>query len=49
VVAVLNRWIEEEFEDRTRRRFFKVKGSDGYTHRIYYDEKVMEWFDVVED
>jgi hypothetical protein len=49
VVAVLNRWIQEELEDRARRRFFKVKGSDGSTHRIYYDEKVMEWFYVGEE
>ena len=49
VAGVLNRWIEEGSEDRARKRFFKIKGSDGNTHKIYYDEKVMEWFYVVED
>jgi len=49
VAGVLNRWIEERFEDRARKRFFKVKGSDGNMHKIYYDEKIMEWFYVVED
>jgi len=49
VVAILNMWIEEGFEDRARKRFFKVKGSDGKTHKIYYDEKEMEWFYRVED
>jgi hypothetical protein len=49
VVAILNMWIEEGIEERVRRRFFKVKGSDGKTHKIYDDEKEMEWFDRVED
>jgi hypothetical protein len=44
VIAILNIWIEEELEDRVRKRFFKVKGSDGKTHTIYYDEKELEWF-----
>jgi len=37
-------WIEERLEDKTRRRFFEVKGSDGYRYKIYYDEKVKDWF-----
>jgi hypothetical protein len=49
VVAILNMWIEERIEDRVRKRFFKVKGSDGKTRKIYYDDKEMEWFPVVED
>ena len=49
VVSILNMWIEEGIEDRTRKRVFKVKGSDGKTHKIYYDEKEMEWFYMVED
>ncbi|MGD0917877.1 MAG: hypothetical protein ABSB22_15605 [Thermodesulfobacteriota bacterium] len=49
MVAILNMWIEEGIEDRVRKRFFKVKGSDGKTHKIYCDEKQMEWFCMVED
>jgi hypothetical protein len=49
VVAILNRWIEERSEDRTRKRFYRVKGSDGKIRKIYYDEKETEWFYVVED
>lgn len=49
VVAILNMWIEEGIEDRVRKRFFKVRGTDGKTHKIYYDEKEMEWFYTVED
>jgi hypothetical protein len=44
VVEVLDRWIEEGLEDRARKRFFRLKGSDGNIHRIYYDEKALGWF-----
>jgi hypothetical protein len=43
-VEILSMWIEEGFEDRTRKRFFKVKGSDGIIHKIFYDEKTKGWF-----
>ncbi len=49
VMEVLRHWIEEESEDRSRKRFFKIKGSDRAVHLIYYDEKVMEWFQMVKD
>ena len=44
VDEILEHWIEEGFQDRVRKRYFRVKGSDGNTHRIYYDETVLEWF-----
>jgi len=44
VIQILRMWIEERLEDKTRRRFFEVKGSDGYRYKIYYDEKVKDWF-----
>jgi hypothetical protein len=44
VMGVLRHWIEEESDDRARKRFYQIKGSDGVLHRIYYDEKAMEWF-----
>ena len=49
VIEILKRWIEERSEDRSRKRFFKIKGSDRAVHLIYYDEKVMEWFHMVKD
>ena len=49
VAEILSSWMEEGFKDRVRKRFFKIKGSDGNLHKIYYDEKVMEWFYIVED
>jgi hypothetical protein len=44
VNAILDRWVEESLKDRLIKRFFRVKGSDGKTHTIYYDEKDGQWF-----
>lgn len=44
VRKILKMWVEEGYETRERKRFFRVRGSDGYEHTIYYDEKAMEWF-----
>jgi hypothetical protein len=49
VIAILDRWLEERLKDRVIKRLFKVKGSDGKTHNIYYDEKDREWFYRFED
>jgi len=43
IVEIRDRWIEEDFASKVRKRFFKVKGNDGNTHRIYYNEKTLEW------
>jgi hypothetical protein len=44
IAEILDRWIEEGFQDRVRKRYIRAKGSDGNTHRIYYDENVVKWF-----
>lgn len=44
VIEVLKMWIEEGLEDKGRKRFFKVKASDGYFYTLFYDEKLSEWF-----
>ena len=44
IAEILEHWIEEGLEDRVRKRYFRVKGSDGITHRIYYDEDKGEWY-----
>ncbi len=44
VVRILDMWIEEGLEGKSRKRFFRVKGSDDYAHKIYYDEVREEWF-----
>jgi hypothetical protein len=49
VIEILSQWIEERSKNRTRKRFYRVRGNDGFVHRIYYDERAMEWFYVEGD
>jgi len=44
VIEILDIWLEEGLRDRVRKRYFKVKGSDGNAHRIYYNENSQEWY-----
>ncbi len=44
VLEVLEMWVEETGPERTRKRFFLVKGSDGLFHKLYYDGEVRQWF-----
>jgi hypothetical protein len=42
---ILRKWIEEEERDRKQKRFFTVKGSDGFIHTLYHhDPEAEEWF-----
>lgn len=43
-VEIVDKWIEESFSDRTRKRFFIVKTQDNRQYKIYVDEKTSEWF-----
>lgn len=47
VTEIQSTWLQEDLHDKSRKRFFIVKGSDGYIYKIYYDEKNKEWFLVV--
>jgi hypothetical protein len=47
VRETLNKWIEEDLVGKSRKRYFTVKGSDGYIYKMYYDEKKKEWFLVL--
>jgi hypothetical protein len=49
VIEILSQWTEERFDNRERKRSYKIKGSDGVVHRIYYDEKTMNWFYIFKD
>lgn len=44
IVEILSMWIEEDIRNKSRKRFFEVKGIDGDIYRIYYDVKIKEWF-----
>ncbi len=44
VLEIVDRWIEENHADRARKRFFRVRGSDGNSHRLCYDVGDGEWY-----
>jgi hypothetical protein len=44
VAEIQKMWVEEGYEDRIRKRFFKILGSDGYTHILFYNETLRLWF-----
>jgi len=44
VSEIVDRWVEEGTTDRTRKRFFRAKGSDGLIYRLFIDESTGEWF-----
>jgi len=44
VIEILNMWIEEIHNNKQRKRFFKVRGSDGYKYNIFCDVKTGDWF-----
>lgn len=46
IIEILTSWVEEAVGDRLRKRFFKVKGKDGSTHKIYYNEKTEQWYEI---
>ncbi len=48
VIEILKQWIEEKSDDRERKRFYQIKGSDGILHKIYYHERTMQWFRILE-
>jgi hypothetical protein len=43
ILSLVRMWIEESSESRRRKRLFTVRGSDGYTHTLYYEEDSSEW------
>ncbi len=49
VDEILDMWVEEAVYNRARKRFFRVKGSDGLTRTLYYDETLSQWFSVQEN
>jgi hypothetical protein len=44
VVEIVDKWIEESYPDRMRKRFFIVKTENDKQYKIYVDEKTAQWF-----
>jgi hypothetical protein len=43
VTELLAAWVEEGPRGGQRRRVFRLKGTDGHTHILYYDEDRGKW------
>jgi hypothetical protein len=44
VLATIASWLTEDAETRERRRYFRVRGSDGLVHDLCYLEESREWY-----
>ena len=44
ILQILERYTEEFQNDRSRRNFFHVKGSDQKTYTICYHEEKQKWY-----
>ncbi len=44
VNKILRMWIEERIDDKKRKRYFEIEGSDGFKYKLYFDESIKEWF-----
>lgn len=44
VMNILRMWIEEGEQDRKRRRFYTLEGSDRFIHTLYHDIDSDGWF-----
>ncbi len=44
IIEVLTQWVEEDLENRRRKRVFHCKDKDGYVFKIFYDEMREEWY-----
>jgi len=44
VLDVIDRWLESGRADRSVRRCFRIRGSDGGIYRVEYWEASGEWF-----
>jgi hypothetical protein len=44
IAEIISRWVEEGAEEKKQRRFFRVKGEDGFTYLLSHDEQTGEWY-----
>jgi hypothetical protein len=48
VSEIVNMWVEESLENKTRKRFFQVRGSNGHEYKLYCNEEMKKWFLIFE-
>jgi hypothetical protein len=44
ITDILNMWIEEQKENKSTKRFFRVRDKNGLVYTLYYNEKETAWF-----
>jgi len=44
VIEVVSQWREKVLGDRSGKRCFRVKGSDGYVHVLSCHEETHQWY-----
>ncbi len=44
ITEIISQWIEEGVYDQQQRRFFRVKGDDGFIYLLSYEEQKGEWY-----
>ena len=43
VKEIISRWVEDGARNKQQRRFFRVKGDDGFTYLLSCVEQTGEW------
>ena len=43
VAEILEMWVDESAQDRSIKRFFRLKGSDGKIYTLCHDPETSEW------
>ena len=44
IAEIISQWVEEGAENKLQKRCFRVKGDDGSTYLLSYNEQAGEWF-----
>ena len=44
VVAIVERWVEQDADGGNRRRCFRVMGNDGHTYMLCCHELTNDWY-----
>ncbi|MDA8082349.1 MAG: hypothetical protein M0024_01680 [Nitrospiraceae bacterium] len=43
VAEIIGMWVDESVHDRSRKRFFRIKGSDDKIYTLCHDPETSEW------
>ncbi len=43
-VEVIDKWVEEDYHTRKRKRHFKLRDLLGFVYHVYQEEETSVWF-----